>query len=320
MSADHADHADPADHAARGARRSLILAAASWGLGTVLSKHAVGEIPPATLLAVQLAASLAALGIVMRVRRLPLRDPAAPAALGRLGLLNPGLAYALSLLGLTSITASLSVLLWAVEPILILVLAWLVLRERIGPSLVVLSGLALGGMALLVYEPGGGAVAGVALTLAGIACCAVYTVLGRRWLGTVDATAPVVVAQQAWALAFAAGLVAVVGLTGGPVVPAAVSVAGGLSAVGSGILYYGAAYWFYLSALRRMPASSAAASFYLIPVIGVAGGFLLLGERLVLMQWFGAGAVLLAVFLILRRPGEPDARPVPASVVPAVPD
>lgn len=307
-----------ADYAVPGSRRSLILAAASWGLGTVLSKHAVGEFPPATLLAVQLAASLVALSVVMRVRHMPLRDPAAPAALGRLGLLNPGLAYALSLLGLTSITASLSVLLWAVEPILILVLAWLVLRERIGPSLVLLSGLALGGMALLVYEPGGGAVVGVALTLAGIGCCAVYTVLGRRWLGTVDTTAPVVVAQQAWALVLAAGLVAVVGLLGGRVLPETVSVEGGLSAVASGVLYYGAAYWFYLSALRRVPASSAAASFYLIPVFGVAGGLVLLGERLELMQWFGAGAVLLAVFLILRRSGEPVAQPAPTGAVPAV--
>ncbi|HEU0236033.1 MAG TPA: DMT family transporter [Candidatus Limnocylindrales bacterium] len=306
------------DHAARGARRSLILAAASWGLGTVLSKHAVGEFPPATLLAVQLAASLIVLTVVMRARGLPLRDRAAPAALGRLGLLNPGLAYALSLLGLTSITASLSVLLWTVEPILILVLAGLVLGERIGPSLVVLSGLALGGVALLVYEPGEGAVVGVALTIAGIACCAVYTVLGRRWLGTVDATAPVVVAQQAWALVLAAGLVGVVGLLGGPVVPATMSIEGGLSAVASGVLYYGAAYWFYLSALRRMPASSAAASFYLIPVFGVAGGLVLLGERLALMQWIGAGAVLLAVVLILRRPGEPVAQPASTGAVPAV--
>jgi drug/metabolite transporter (DMT)-like permease len=300
-------------HAPRGPLLALILAAASWGVGTVVSKRAVDEIPPVTLLAIQLGASLVALVVLARLRRIPLRDPSAPPILGRLGLLNPGLAYLLSLIGLSSITASLSVLLWSVEPILILVLASVVLGERVGRSFVVLSGLAVVGMAFVVYEPGGaGSLAGVALTLAGVACCAVYTVVGRRWLGSVDSTAPVVIAQQAWALAFAAIVVAVVGLTGERIVPVAVSSAGWISAVASGVLYYGAAYWFYLSALRRLPASSAAASFYLIPVFGVGGGMLLLGERLGTVQWLGAGALLLAVFLILRGSRETRAtRPTP---------
>jgi drug/metabolite transporter (DMT)-like permease len=293
-------------HASRGALLALILAAASWGIGTVISKRAVEEIPPITLLAIQLGASLVALVGVARLRRIPLRDASAPPILGRLGLLNPGLAYLLSLIGLSSITASLSVLLWSVEPILILVLAAVVLGERVGRSFIALSGLAVGGMLLVLYEPGGaGGLGGVALTLAGVACCAVYSVVARRSLGSVDSTAPVVIAQQAWAFALAAILVAAVGLAGERVVPAAVSGAGWVSAVASGVLYYGAAYWFYLSALRRMPASSAAASFYLIPVFGVGGGMLLLGERLGTIQWLGAGVVLVAVFLILRGTGKP---------------
>ena len=86
----------------------LILAAACWGVGTVVSKQAVAEMPPLTLLPIQLA----------RQRRVPAGRHARFAAsalpggregrlLGRLGLLNPGLAYALSLIGLTQITASL---------------------------------------------------------------------------------------------------------------------------------------------------------------------------------------------------------------------
>ena len=301
-------------HAPRGPLLALILAAASWGIGTVISKRAVDEIPPITLLAVQLGASLVALVLLARLRRIPLRDPSAPPILGRLGLLNPGLAYLLSLIGLSSITASLSVLLWSVEPILILVLASVVLAERVGRSFVALSGLAVAGMVLVLYEPGNtGSLGGVALTLTGVACCAVYTVVGRRWLGSVDSTAPIVIAQQAWALAFATLLVGLVAIAGGTVVPAAVSGVGWISAVASGVLYYGAAYWFYLSALRRLPASSAAASFYLIPVFGVAGGMLVLGERLGAVQWLGAGAVLVAVFLILRRTGEAVASEPPRS-------
>jgi probable blue pigment (indigoidine) exporter len=283
---------------------ALILAAASWGVGTVVAKRAVAEIAPITLLAVQLAASLVVLALLMRWRGLPFRDPSASPLLGRLGLLNPGLAYALSLLGLVHIGASLSVLLWAMEPLLILLLAGWLLHERVGATVVGLSLIAVGGMTLVVYQPdSAGTGIGVVLTIAGVVCCAVYSVVTRRWIATSDSTAQVVFAQQAHALGFALVVVAVLGLTGGGVVPATVSAAGLASAVGSGVLYYGAAYWFYLSALRQMPAALAASTFYLIPVFGVAGGMLLLGERLSLAQWLGIAVVAAAVLGILRRTG-----------------
>ncbi len=281
---------------------ALILAAACWGLGTVVNKRAIAEIPPLTLLPIQLGASLAVLAILMRWRHVPFRDPSASPVLGRLGVLNPGLAYALSLLGLVHITASLSVMLWALEPLLILFLAAWFLHERIGPWLVILSMVALGGMLLVVYQPGSsGTPLGVALTVAGVACCAIYTVVTRRWISSSDSTAQVVVAQQAYALGFAFVLVAAVWVLGGAVRPESVSPAGWASAIGSGVLYYGLAYWLYLSALRTVPASIAALSFYLIPVFGVAGGFVFLGDRLQPSQWAGAVVVLVAIAVILRR-------------------
>jgi len=302
-----------------GATAALILAAACWGLGTVISKHALDEFPPLTLLAIQLAASVVVLGAALRLRgwARPTTDPSAARALGRLGLLNPGLGYLLGLLGLASISASLSVMLWTTEPILILLLAALVLRERVGRSFVALSGLAAAGLLLILYEPGStGSLAGILLTLAGVLCCAVYTILARRWLGDGDAPAPIVVAQQTYALGFAVVAVVLVSVAGGVLLPSQVSVVGLGSAIGSGVLYYGAAYWCYLSALRRLPASQAAASFYLIPVFGVGGGVLLLGERLGPEQWVGTVLVVLAVLLILRgrrtEPPEPEAPTVSA--------
>lgn len=285
----------------RGAVLLLIAAAACWGLGTVVSKHAVAEFPPITLLAVQLAASLVAQTVLMRLRGAPLRSPSSPAALGRLGLLNPGLAYALSLLGLVQITASLSVLLWAMEPLLILALASLILGERIGPVIVASSLVAVAGLAIVIYQPdGSGTLPGVALSLAGVGCCAMYTILARRWLDASGSTAPVVLAQQLHALALAAVLVAIVWALGGAVGPEHATPLGWASAIGSGILYYGLAYWLYLSALGRVPASIAASAFYLIPIVGVAGGVVLLGERLDARQWLGAAVVIVAVFAILR--------------------
>jgi drug/metabolite transporter (DMT)-like permease len=290
---------------------ALILAAAAWGTGTVVSKRAVVEIPPLTLLPIQLAVSVVVLVALMRLRKIPLRDPSAPALLGRLGILNPGLAYALSLLGLAHVSASLSVLLWALEPILILVLAAWFLSERVGWIVLALSAVAVSGMLLVAYQPGtAGNALGVALTVAGVLCCAVYTVVTRRWIGVSDGTAPVVVAQQAHALGFSLVVVAILWLAGGAVRPGDVTPLGWASAIGSGVLYYAVAYWFYLSALRNVPASFAAASFYLVPVFGLAGSFLFLGERLDPAQWLGVAIVSIAVIAILRRTqGHDRARP-----------
>jgi drug/metabolite transporter (DMT)-like permease len=224
-----------------------------------------------------------------------------PVLLGRLGLLNPGLAYALSLLGLATISASLSVLLWALEPLMILLLAAWFLHERITPRIAVLSLVAAAGMIVVVYDPsGGGQMIGVALTVAGIACCAAYTVITRRWIPDARETSQVVLAQQAHGLAVALVLVVLVGLAGGAIVPTSLTPVGFLSAILSGVLYYAGAYWLYLGALRHVPASLAAASFYLIPIVGIAAGSLLLGERLDARQWVGAAIVLVAVLAILR--------------------
>lgn len=283
------------------ARRDMLLlalAAACWGLGTVVSKRATDEIEPLILLPIQLAASIAVLALVMRRAGLPLRG--SPAVLARLGILNPGLAYALGLIGLTYISASLYVLLWALEPLSILLLAGVFLGERISRRFVVLSVIAAAGMAVVVYQPAAaGQWPGVVLTLAGVGCCAAYTIVARRWVGTADSTAQVVVAQQAYALVFAM-VVALLAVLLGGIRWTGVSPAGFVAAVVSGLLYYAAAYWFYLSALRHVSASLAATSFYLIPIFGLAGGLTLLGERLAGPQWVGVGIVVLAIIAIVR--------------------
>ncbi|HEV8697359.1 MAG TPA: DMT family transporter [Candidatus Limnocylindrales bacterium] len=281
---------------------ALGLAAVCWGLGTVISKAALAEIPPLSLLTIQLASSVAVLALIMRRQGIPLRDDR-HVLLGRLGLLNPGVAYALSLLGLLTITASLSVVLWALEPLVILVLASAFLGERITPGLITLSFAAVAGMVFAVYEPsvGGGELVGVTLTLAGVGCCAVYTVITRRFIPNAAETGQVVLSQQAHALLLAFVLIPLVAVLGGQVVPTGLTPLGLASAVGSGVLYYAGAYWFYLGALRRVPASIAASSFYLIPVVGLAGGAVLLGERLAPSQWLGAAIVLGSVLAIVVR-------------------
>ena len=106
------------------------------------------------------------------------------------------------------------------------------------------------------------------------------------------------------ALALATVVVLVLGAGGQVVLPTGLTTGGIASAIVSGLLYYGLAYSFYISALRHVPASVAAVSFYLIPVFGIAAAWLY-GERLQPMQWLGAVVVVGAVAVVSIRAARP---------------
>ena len=286
---------------ARTAVAALVAAAGCWGTGTVVSKQVVDHVAPLTLLPVQLAVSCAFLFFVTLVRREPLIWTPPMRRLAALGVLNPGIGYALGLIGLTTITASMSVLLWGLEPVVILLLAALVLRERIPPVLAVTVAVAMTGVLLVVYQPGAsGDAVGITLTLVSIGFCALYTVLTRRMMLD-DSSLNVVLAQQAAALVFAVALASVVELAGGTGWDLAGLGAGAWLGAGiSGILYYGLGFSFYIAGLRHLPASYAGAFLPLIPVFGVAAGYLV-GERLEPRQWLGAVVIVAATAAIAAR-------------------
>jgi drug/metabolite transporter (DMT)-like permease len=73
-----------------------------------------------------------------------------------------------------------------------------------------------------------------------------------------------------------------------------------LWAIASGLIYYAFAFWFYIVGLKRVPASTAGQFLNLIPVFGVAGATIFLGERLGVAQWLGAILILAAVAGIVR--------------------
>jgi drug/metabolite transporter (DMT)-like permease len=295
-------HASPRPRrTARTAVAALVAAAGCWGVGTVVSKQVIDDVPPLTLLPVQLAASSAFLLVFALVRREPLTWTRPVRRLAALGILNPGIAYALGLIGLMTITASMSVLLWALEPVAILLLAALVLRERIPPALAVTVAVAMSGALLVVYQPGAtGDAVGVTLTVVSIGFCALYTVLTRR-LMLDDSSLTVVLAQQTAALAIAVALASGVELAGGPGWDlAGLDTGAWLAAAVSGLLYYGLGFSFYVAGLRHVPASYAGAFLPLIPVFGVGAGYLV-GERLGPRQWLGAFVIVAATAAIAAR-------------------
>lgn len=280
----------PSTHSLRFA--FLVGAAACWGVGTVVSKQALDEFAPFSLLIVQLAVStLFLLGVV---QALHLRFDWSPQLrrLAALGVLNPGIAYALALIGLARISASMSVLIWAAEPALILVLAYLLLRERLGALGVVAVATAMFGVLLVVYQGGAsGDAVGVLVTFAAVAVCAVYTIVTRVLL-IADAALTVTLVQQVAALSFAIVAATLTQAFGGADISFGdVSAQGWASAITSGLLYYALAFWLYLSGLRHVSASVAGSFLTLIPVFGIAAA-LFVGERLTERQWLGAVLVV----------------------------
>jgi probable blue pigment (indigoidine) exporter len=279
----------------------LIAAATCWGVGSVISKRAVDEIDPLLLLPIELSISCVTLlvsGLVLGTHALARPERSTTAAL--LGVLNPGLSYALSLAGLATVSASVSVLLWALEPLLIVVFAWLLYRDRITLAQAGWSLLAVTGVGLVVARSGSLAAGrGVSLIIAGLAACGVYSVLSGRL--ALDASAlSIVVLQQIAAFMFSVTLLAVVTVIGhGPLIEH-VSVAGWVSAGTAGILYYGVAFWFYLRGVQVFGAIRAGVYINLVPLFGLAASSILLNERLHGRQWIGAGLVIVAVIAFSR--------------------
>jgi probable blue pigment (indigoidine) exporter len=277
----------------------LIGAAACWGLGTVLSKYALGGFDASLLLPLQLTCSVLLLAALLLATGSSVRGIQHAAEMAALGVLNPGIAYALGLIALTQIDASLSVIIWATEPVLIVVMAYVFLHERLPLRSLLCLASAMAGVALIVGAPSSGnALAGVVLTFASVLACALYSILLRR-MDLTDGTLPVVFLQQTSALVFAIGVLLVADAQSLGAANATTSQ--WASAIAAGGLYYGVAFVLYVAGLRRTSVSRAGMSLTLIPVFGLLFSALLLGEWLSAAQFLGATVVISSMAVLARR-------------------
>src|SRR6266511_3934717 len=282
---------------------SLVLAAACWGFGAVMSKYALEQIPPLTLLIIQLVVSVALLWLAVLAQGVRIRLNRDTVRLGLIGILNPGLASMYSLIGLSRTTASISALLWAAEPILIIGFAWFLLGERLTRPVLVCAAFAIAGVVMIagidMAAGAGNSLLGNLLIVAGVCCCALYTVLTRR---SVAQLAPLaIVALLIWPVEWRGGMSTQL---------AAVRFTAWAWGAAGGLVYYALAFWFYIVGLQRAPASLAGLFLNLIPIFGLGEAYLFLRERLAPAQWLGALVILAAVVAIVRlQHAEPGAMP-----------
>jgi drug/metabolite transporter (DMT)-like permease len=282
---------------------AMILSAACWAAGTVMSKYSLETVPPLTLLVVQLSASVGALWTAaLFTRALPQRSMLKH---GWTGILEPGLAYIAGLIGLAHTSASSASLLGATEPFVVLILAFFLLRERFSRRALPLLALALLGTLLVSFEQGNGenSFYGDFIYFLGVGFAALYVIISRKSVTHLDPL-PLAALQQSFGLVVA--LIALpIGLWTGEAsqlgnVPLS---AWGMAAL-TGVVQYALAFFFYLSALKTLPVTRAALFLTLIPIFGIAGSALFLGEQMTLVQLIGA-ACILGALLGLRSTTQP---------------
>ena len=212
------------------------------------------------------------------------------------GILTSALPFTLYAYAALSLSAGLLAVINATSPMWGALLAAWLLRDRL--SVLVVAGLAIGvaGVALVTRPEAGGSFAALPVIAAtGAAFC--YGLAGtymRRWAQDVPSRGMAVGTQ------LAGGVLVLPLLAVAP--PAAMPsalVIGCLLALG--LVCSAVAYVLYFRLVTDIGVAGALTVTYLIPVFGVAWGWLFLGESVSLPMLGGAGLILLGTFFVLRK-------------------
>lgn len=280
----------------------IAVAALSWGLGVVMTKVALDQLAPLDVLGVELVVGAAAVWAALLIRgRTRTGAFAGWRAFALLGLLEPGLSFALGDFGLNETGAADGALLIASETLFVVVLARLILSERLTQrtAFAVAAGV-LGSAAIALGAVGDGqtTLAGDLLVLGGTAAAAAYSVLARRVARDGEPDGLTVTAVQLLVAAIVCLPLVVTGAAMGHSHLADADSAHVLAGVATGLLTTGIPFVLYNVAIRDVPAAPAAVILNLVPIIAAVLATVLLDERLGALQVLGGVAVIAAALTV----------------------
>jgi drug/metabolite transporter (DMT)-like permease len=271
-----------------------LIAVCLWGLAPVATRSLVSELAPLPLLTMRqlLAAGVLLPWAVPALRRIDARDLPRFIVAGLLGMVGYNLPVTV---GLQWLPASSAGLLLATEPVWVLVIGLVFLGERAGPRVLVGTGVALAGVAVIAgpaaLSPGSGtrAVAGAALVLLATLAFGGYMIVLRplsQQYGPVSATATSSVAGALPYLALA-----------GTAWPPRLSPSAGAEllflALGSTV----AGMLLWNLAVVRGGSAGISRLLYLEPVVSVLGAMVFLGERVTAAVLAGGVLVIAGVLM-----------------------
>jgi drug/metabolite transporter (DMT)-like permease len=295
---------------------ALLLSAAVYGVSTTVSVVALRVVRPVDLLAVEITGAAAMLLVTAAVSGRLRRRGALRQFLP--GALVPGLAFLFGDLGLARTSASTGSLLLAAEPLLSVLLAVAVLRERLSGRAGVALVVGLTGGALVALEPGGpsgsNTTLGKVLVVLAVVAAAAFLVATRRYHDDGDGLNASAWQATGGALSVAP-FVTLSWATGGTRLDT-VGFAGWLACI-TVILCGALGSVMFNRGIARVPATRAGQLGNLTPVVGTLTAIVFLGDRPSPPQLIGGAAILGGLALLLHSPAEPDqrtpARPKPAS-------
>jgi drug/metabolite transporter (DMT)-like permease len=293
---------------------SGLAAVTMWGLAPVATRALVAQLPPLPLLVLRI--GVAGLILLPWCWRVPRRLDRA--SLGRLvaaGLLCM-VGYNLPVtIGVQWIPASTAALILATEPVAILLLSRVFLKEHVRRLAWAGAAIAMGGIALLA-GPGALSVGGGGRALAGIGLVVLATVLFAAYTIVLRPLSTELGAGSAAATSTAAGAVPYLLLAWmiSPHQLASLPAAGWgeLGFLSLGCTVVGMAAWSI--AVARAGSARAGLLLYAEPVVGVGGAVIFLGEKLSAGMLAG-GALILAGVAVAWTAQRPETNTAPAPVI-----
>ena len=267
-------------------------AAGCWGVATVTSKLALGQLAATDLFLVEVVTGTAVVWAALAARG-GARWPRDWRGFVALGLLEPGLSFILFDVGLSHTGAADGAILVASDSVIAALLAWALLGERLTARFAIALVVGLAGSVLVTLRMGGGSgsVVGDLLVLAAAATAAAYSVAARRQQATATAPLTVTAVQLLTAAAVAMPVGVVVAATGHSHLPR-VDTGHLLAAVATGV--FGAALPFLLfnAAIRHVTVVGSALTVNLVPLVASALAVAVLGEQLGALQLAGGALVV----------------------------
>ena len=218
-----------------------------------------------------------------------------------LGVLHPGLSTVLGIVGLAHLDASIASTIWALEAAMTMVLASMMLAEKLRVIQIVLAIVSVGGVFFITMNGDqtsdwGESIYGALLVLIAVVSCALYAVFSRQ-ISKDSAAEPLllVAGQQTIGLLVSLAMFPFHWSAERLGDLYAISIDIWLVCALTGTLAFLVAMGLFLAALRYLSAGFASSFLILTPVFGLASAFLLLGEVLSGWQWIGVLIILMSV-------------------------
>lgn len=213
-----------------------------------------------------------------------------------LGALNIGVFFALLFVAAYRLPGGVAATAGAVQPLVVVFLAWPLLGERLTMVKVVAGVLGALGVALLVLRAGAELDAvGILAALAGAVSMATGVVLTKRWTGRLGRPAPLF-AFTAWQLVAGGAILAVLALAVEGL-PSRMTATNGVGFAYLGVVGTALAYTLWFRGIEKLPASAISFLGLMSPVSASILGFVVLGQTYSTSQSIGVALVFTAILL-----------------------